>query len=134
MKMHSEVYRWNAKYKINPILNDIVDIAEEKIFKRIIENRKNNIYNSFVPYKEVKRKEYAFYIHQVGWLLEEYYNNNTIEPFIITNDDNALVTLEGTTIVFNVNDKISSLADDDDVNVDFGIKNKNFDSIEKVKK
>ena len=29
MKMHSEVYRWNAKYKINPILNDIVDIAEE---------------------------------------------------------------------------------------------------------
>lgn len=107
--------------------NDILLI--ERIFKKIIENRNNNIYNSFVPYKEVKRKEYDFYIFQVDWILDEYYNNNTIEPFVLTNSDNVLTIPEGTKIVFNVNDNISSLDEDDEIHIDFGIKNNNFDCI-----
>ena len=101
----------------------------EKIFKKVIENRNNNIYNSFVSYKEVKRKEYDFYICQVDWILDEYYNNNTIEPFVLTNSDNVLTTLDGTKIVFNINDNILSLDEDDEVHIDFGIKNNNFDCI-----
>lgn len=106
------------------------DIKEiEHILKLVIENRKNNIYNCFVPYKEVKRKEINFYIHQIDWLLEDYYRNCTIESFVITNKDRVLITPEGTKLIFNINSKVSSLKENDDVNVDFGIKNNNFNSI-----
>lgn len=51
--------------------NDIIKI--EKIFKKIINKRKNNLFNAFIPYSEYNENSFGFYGFQVEWVLSEYF-------------------------------------------------------------
>ena len=52
---------------------DIVEI--EKIFIKIINNRKYDLYNAFVPYRLVNENNYEFYSFQIEWIISDYYEN-----------------------------------------------------------
>ena len=54
-------------------LNEIKDLIKiEKFFIEVINNRKDNLFNCFVPHSEVKSKDY-YYKHQIDWVLKDYY-------------------------------------------------------------
>lgn len=58
-------------------LNEHKDLEEiEKFFKKVINNRKSNLYNLFVPHGEIDKKQLDFYIHQVDWIYDDYYKKN----------------------------------------------------------
>lgn len=55
-------------------LNEIKDLIKiEKFFIEVINNRKDNLFNCFVPHSEVKSKDYDYYMHQLDWVLKDYY-------------------------------------------------------------
>ena len=105
---------------------DIIEL--EKVFIKIISNRNNNLYNVFVPYNEVKKRDYSFYIFQTEWLLQDYLNNKSIEYFEIKDDDNYILIDEHSKLLFNIISNVNNLKNDDYVKVEFGIKNDNFNA------
>lgn len=66
-------------FKVKQELNDLnydnsKDILKiEELFERIIINRKNNLFNGFVDYKKINKKQYSFYSLQLEWIIEDYY-------------------------------------------------------------
>lgn len=56
-------------------LTDKKDLIKiEKFFKDVINNRKDNLVNCFIPHAEIKSRDYDFYMHQIDWVLKDYYN------------------------------------------------------------
>ena len=58
----------------NKKLNEIKDLIKiERFFIDVINNRKDNLVHCFVPHSEVKSKDYDYYMHQLDWVLNDYY-------------------------------------------------------------
>ena len=73
--------KYVSKYNsINIFLNEIkfykfnnskdIIMIEERMSK-IINNRFSNIYNAFVPYEEIEKQHYEFYIQQIDWIISD---------------------------------------------------------------
>lgn len=134
--------RWSNKYSyINRLLedlsklkfNDAKDMIEiEKILTRVFYVRKDNLYQANIPHKEVEKETYNFYLDQLEWVVRDYYEKYREEPFDLNYDDNYL-SVDNSIVLFNICDKVSKLKDDDLVEVEFGIKNKYFNSYRKGK-
>lgn len=72
-KVYNSLQRAN-KFLEQKNINDSKDIIDlEKFYIDIINNRKNNLYNIFIPYKEIDEKQLSFYLQQVDWIYEDYY-------------------------------------------------------------
>ncbi len=76
--------RYNAIQKVNVFLegkqlNDEKDLDKiEKFYIGIINNRKDNLYNAFIPHKEIDRNKTDFYMQQLNWIYEDYLKNMSI--------------------------------------------------------
>ena len=105
---------------------DIIEL--ENIFIKIIRYRNNNLYNAFVPYNEVKKRDYDFYIFQIEWILQDYLKNKYTETFEIKENDNYILIDDRSKLLFNVKSDIKKLKNEDYVEVEFGIKNDNFNA------
>lgn len=105
---------------------DIIEL--ENIFIKIIRYRNNNLYNAFVHYNEVKRRDYYFYIFQIEWVLQDYLKNKYTETFEIKENDNYILIDNCSKLLFNVKSDIKKLKNEDYVEVEFGIKNDNFNA------
>ena len=62
------------KFLKNKKLIDSKDLIKiEKFFIDVINNRKDNLFNCFIPHSEIKNRDYDFYMHQLDWVLRDYY-------------------------------------------------------------
>jgi len=100
-------------------------IIEQK-FKRVLYIRNNNIYNSFVHYKDSKDVESKFYFHCLDWVLSEYYENHQESIFDIRDNDHCIETSEESKVIFNIKDFSKNMKQDDKITIEFGIRNENF--------
>jgi len=100
----------------------------DKIFTQIINNRKNNLYNSFLHHTEYDERHYDFYINQINWLLEDYYKDKIVDSFDIRNIDHS-VFVNKTYILFSINGNIKKAKERDGITVSFGMKNKHFNAM-----
>lgn len=78
---------------------DIIEI--EKVLIPIINNRKDNIYQSCIPHNEIEELKYNFYINQIEWIISDYYEKG-IYDFEINSKDNYITIDSGTKILFNI--------------------------------
>ena len=97
-------------------------ILLENIFIKVFNNRFDNLFNSFVPNNEVDEDKYYFYIHQVNWVLSDYYEKGTYS-FELTDNDHYIDLYNGDKLIFNV---IKDKRIKDEIKVRFGVINKNF--------
>lgn len=97
-------------------------ILIENYLSKIISNRFDNVYNSFIPYNEAEEKQYNFYIHQVDWVLSDYYEKGTYK-FDIKDTDYYIDLYGGDKLIFNI---LKNKKFKDEILVRFGIINKNF--------
>ena len=93
-------------------------MIEERMSK-IINNRFSNIYNAFVPYEEIEKQHYEFYIQQIDWIISDFYENQ-LYRFDIKDNDHYINLHDGDKIIFNV------LNNKEKVSIKFGIINRNF--------
>lgn len=114
-----------SKYNFNN-KEDIIEI--EKIMKRILNNKKDNIYDAYVPHTEVKSRDYDFYTLKLEMVLNSYYEENTGEVFDLKKDDKFIKLYNEDILLFNVCSKPSKLDRDGQVVIEFGVKNKNFNA------
>lgn len=62
------------KFLKNKKLTDSKDLIKiENFFIGVINNRKDNLFNCFIPHSEIKNRDYDFYMHQLDWVLRDYY-------------------------------------------------------------
>lgn len=120
-------YCFKVKQELNNLnydnSKDILKI--EELFERIIINRKNNLFNGFVDYKKINKKQYSFYSLQLEWIIEDYYKKNTLCTFEIREDDNYIKVANDSIILLN----ISNVPDNNRFYYfEFGIKNNNFNA------
>ena len=55
-------------------LNDDEDLKKiEEFYINVINNRKSNLYNAFIPHSEIDKRQINFYIHQLDWVYDDYY-------------------------------------------------------------
>ena len=95
-------------------------IKLEKLFIKIINNRKDNLFNSFVHHSEVREDQYNFFANQIEWLIGDYYKEGSYD-FDLMHDDHYIDLFNNDILLFNVISKSK-----DEIVVRFGIKNKNF--------
>ena len=98
---------------------DILKI--KKIFARIVNLRKNNIYNCFVSMKNIRKNQYYCYAFQLERCLIDYYSLNWSERYNYGPIDNYFITEDGSTILFNVLSKENS-----NYKIEFGVQNPYF--------
>lgn len=99
--------------------NDIIKI--EKLLKKVIISRNNNLFNAFTYYKDVKKRDYSFYFYQVEWVISEYYRRYVPEQFEVTETDHIIEVEYDSKILFNI------ISQKKDIYlIEFGINNHNF--------
>lgn len=109
--------------------DDKDDIDEiEKIFISIFNNRKDNLYNSFILHNECDEKHYDFYIQQIEWVISDYYEHGLFD-FNLCNKDHYITTDNRDKIIFNI---IKKKIFKNEVVVKFGIKNNCFRAFKTV--
>lgn len=109
--------------------DDNKDILKlENIFIQIINNRNNNLYNSFVSYREIDKEHYHFERRQLETILDEYYDNNKLKQFDIVDKDNYIEVQNGSTILFNLKSNTKGQKSRKSLFIEFGIKNDNFNA------
>lgn len=60
----------------NKDLRDEEDLKEiEDFFIKVINNRKDNLHYAFIPYKDVINDDVVFYMEQLNWIYQDYYND-----------------------------------------------------------
>lgn len=65
------------KFLENKKLTESKDLIEiEKFFIDVINNRRDNLVSLFIPHSEIKSKDYDFHIHQIDWILKDYYKKS----------------------------------------------------------
>jgi len=111
------------KYDFNKDISDL-----DKIFTQIINNRKNNLYNSFLHYSEYTERDYDFYANQINWVLEDYYKNRIVDTFNIRNVDHKMYANK-TYLLFNIDGNFKKAKAADDIIVSFGMKNNHFNAM-----
>ena len=58
-------------------LNDDKDLKKiEEFFISVINNRKDNLYNAFIPHAELDYERKKHCIMQLNWIYEDYYKKN----------------------------------------------------------
>lgn len=56
--------------------NDSKDLkAMEEFLINVVNTRRDNLYNLFIPHAEIDKKQLSFYLHQVDWIYEDYYKS-----------------------------------------------------------
>lgn len=108
---------------------DIVKI--ERFFLDVLRFRKNNICNAFDSHKNVVKKEQTkFYISQLEWVLNDYYENIEDNNYVVKKTDNIVKT-QNTTILFNIKSDIEKCKKKSEIEIEFGVFNKYINSIAK---
>lgn len=101
---------------------DIIKI--EKYFLDVLRFRDNNLCSAFDSHKKIVKKEQTdFFVFQLEWVLNDYYENIEESKYIIKKTDH-IVKSQATTILFNINTDISKCRKKDKVEIEFGIFNK----------
>ncbi|MBR4025404.1 MAG: hypothetical protein IKJ03_00435 [Mycoplasmataceae bacterium] len=95
----------------------------EKVFKKIVSCRNNNLFNSFVPNKEYNDKNLEFYYHQIEWVLSDYYGAKDKTLLI----DKTMLISDFTYLTFDITSNVKTLKNNDDLMIRIRIKNKWFD-------
>ena len=120
---HNEYCEINRAYneiKNYDFDNDNDILVLERMVIDIVRIRNNNLFNAFDLYKKIRKDEnIEFYMHQLEWVLSDYYNNNESNRYIRKRTDHLLV-IQDTTILFNVYNKKKN----NEVEIEFGILNK----------
>lgn len=123
-----KAYNKLKKYDFNDD-NDILII--ERFIIDIFRFRNNNLCSAFEPYRNIEQKEKTiFYISQLEWVLNDYYENIEDSKYIIKKDDN-IVNTHNTTILFNIKSNVKKCKKKGKIEVEFGVFNKYINSIAK---
>ena len=117
-KTQIESYDFNNK-------NDISTI--EKLFIKVINNRKNNLYVAFIPHDEVPQKKYHNTREQLESIIDDYYENNEMKIFELKDSDNYIKVQNNTIILFNLKTNLKGKSRKS-LFIEFGIKNTNFNA------
>lgn len=97
----------------------------EKIVQNIIKVRNDNLYDSFIPFNEIKKRSYDFYIIKLEMILDDYYNKFYSIPLYIEENDNYIILDNKDYLILNITSKIEK---NKNIEITFGIKNNNFKS------
>lgn len=109
--------------------DDEDDIDEiEKVLIPIINNRKDNLYNSFIPHNEYEEIHYDFYAHQIEWVISDYYEHGLFD-FKLCDKDHHITTDNGDKILFNISKKKFY---EKEIEIKFGIMNNHFRAFKTV--
>lgn len=126
---NSFIHRF-VEYINNYNFEDEGDILKiENTVKKMINNRKNNLYRIFVPRKLIKKSEYNFYICLLESFLAEFYEKNKIEEFEVDNSSHYINVSNGGILVLDVTSSLNQLENKEDIFINFGIQNQFFSAM-----
>ena len=97
---YTSIKKFTDKFRNMDIDNDENLEKIDFVFKKIIGKRKNNLFNSFVPYTEYNEKNLYFYAQQVDWVLSEYFDSNSIYNILV--DDTKMIVKGKTEFIFKL--------------------------------
>ncbi len=117
----TNIIKFTKKFK-DYNLKDSEELREiDFVIKKIIDRRKNNLFNSFVPYKEYNEKNLKFYAHQVDWVLGEYFDYRTV--YDVLRSDNKIIVKDNTEFTFEILTDVDKAQEDDHIEVYYRIRN-----------
>lgn len=77
-KEYFGVQKANEFLKDKELTNDDDIFTMEKFYIDSINCSHHNLYNIFIPYKDIDEKQIDFYMNQLNWFYEDYFRNKSL--------------------------------------------------------